>query len=112
MQNQRPIPINMRAKELGHEESECSGLNCPPGFEGVFGKNERDQSVGEFFYKEPQTHLLVSASNLQGEDCEVVTPWEENLIEARTSWDLGKGLGFKVTNEMAMIETLAKVPKC
>ena len=78
----------------------------------VFGKNESDQSVGEFFDKEPQTHLLVSTSNIQGEDCELVMPWEENLIDARFSWDLGKVLELKVSNEMAMIEALAKVLEC
>ena len=102
----------LRAEELDCQEPECNGLDCPPGFEGVFGKNESVQSIGEFFVKEAQTHLLVSASNLQGDDCEVVTPWEENLIKARVSWDLGKVLGLRVSNEIAMIEALAKVPKC
>ena len=40
-----------------------------------------------------------------------MTPWEENLIEAQITWDIGKTLGCKVSNEMAMINALARVPE-
>ena len=36
-------------------------------------------------------------------------PCEEDLVEARISWDIGKSLGCKVSNEKAMICALAKV---
>ena len=43
---------------------------------------------------------------------EVVTPWEENLVQAHITWDIGRTLGLKVSNDMAMIKALARVPEC
>ena len=33
-------------------------------------------------------------------------------MEARITWDMGKNMGFKVSNEMSMIKALAKVHDC
>ena len=38
--------------------------------------------------------------------------FEEELIEAKNSWNIGKALGFKVSNDLAMIEALSKVKEC
>lgn len=39
-------------------------------------------------------------------------PWEENLVEAKITWDMGKTMGFKVSNEMAIVEALTRIPEC
>lgn len=62
--------------------------------------------------KGPQTPVVVSESNIQSDDIEVVTLWEESLVEARLTWDLRKTLGLKTSNELAVIEALAKGSKC
>ena len=62
--------------------------------------------------KVSQTLLLESISFLQRDDNEVVVPFEEDLVEARVSWDLGKAMGLKVSNDKAMVAALAKVQKC
>ena len=41
-----------------------------------------------------------------------MVPFEEDLVEARVSWDLGKAMGLKVSNDKAMVAALAKVQKC
>ena len=38
--------------------------------------------------------------------------FEEDLVEAQNSWIVGKALGFKVSNEKAMIDALSKVKEC
>ena len=39
-------------------------------------------------------------------------PFDEELVEAQNTWDVGKVLGFKVSNELAMVEALSKVSEC
>ena len=39
-------------------------------------------------------------------------PAEEDLVEARISWDMGKIMGFNISNDEAMIKALAKVKEC
>ena len=41
-----------------------------------------------------------------------MVPFEEDLVEAQISWDIGKALEFKVSNENAMIDALFKVKNC
>ena len=62
--------------------------------------------------KVPQTPLLGSNSNRMFDDLEGAVPCEEDLVEARISWDIGKTLGCKVSDEKAMICALAKVSDC
>ena len=75
-------------------------------------KNEIDQIVKDAIDKVPPTPLLVSSSNLQSDNYEVVVPCEEGLVEARITKDIRKTMGFKVNNEMTMLDALAKVPEC
>ena len=56
--------------------------------------------------------MLESESTLLREDNEVVVLYEEDLVVAQVSWDLRKVLGLQVSNEKAMIVTLAKVQEC
>ena len=51
-------------------------------------------------------------SLLYKDDDKEVIPEEEDLVEARISWDVGKFLGLKVKNDKAMIDALAKVKEC
>ena len=60
----------------------------------------------------PQTLTLESISILQKDDNEVEVPCEEDLVEAWVTWDTGESLGLKVSNEKAVIVTLAKVQEC
>ena len=39
-------------------------------------------------------------------------PNDENLVEARVTWDLGKTLGLKGSNEKSIIDALAKIQEC
>ena len=39
-------------------------------------------------------------------------PIEDELVEAKVTWDIGKMLGCQVNNEEAMIKALAKVHDC
>lgn len=34
---------------------------------------------------------------------------EEDLVEMQVTWDLGKALELKISNEKAMIDALAKI---
>ena len=56
--------------------------------------------------------MLESLSILNRDVNEDVILDEEDLVEARVSWDVGKVLGLKVSNDKAMIDTLAKVKEC
>lgn len=40
-------------------------------------------------------------------DYGVVVPSDEDLVEARISWDMGKMMGFKISNDLAMVAALA-----
>ena len=60
----------------------------------------------------PQTPLMEPTSLLYKDDDKEVIPEEEDLVEARISWDVGKFLGLKVKNDKAMIDALAKVKEC
>ena len=82
-------------------------------------KNEIGQSFGESLCsfsntveKVSQTPMLESLSGIQSDDNEVQVPCEEDLVGARISWDIGKTLGLKVSNENAMFDALAKVQEC
>ena len=79
--------------------------------------NEADQSFREshgsfsnLVEKVPETPMLESISILKRDDNEVVEPIKEDLVEV--SWDVGKILWLKVSNEKAMIAALAKVQEC
>ena len=79
-------------------------------------KNEVEQSFGEslcsflnMVEKVSKTPTLESLSGIQSDDNDVQVPCEEDLVEARISWDIGKTLGLKVSNENAMFDVLAKV---
>ena len=39
-------------------------------------------------------------------------PFEKDLVEAQNSWNIGKALGLKVSNENAIIEAISKVREC
>ena len=39
-------------------------------------------------------------------------PFEEEHVEAQNTWNIGKTLGFKVSNELAMIDYLSKIKEC
>ena len=39
-------------------------------------------------------------------------PKDEDLVEAKVAWDLGKFLGLEVSNDEAMIAALSKVKDC
>ena len=74
-----------------------------------------EESHGSFsssVEKVPQTLVIDLISFTQREDNEVVVPLEEDLVEARVSWDIGKALGLKVGNDKAMVVALAKVQEC
>ena len=53
-----------------------------------------------------------SCSNFKSGAIEIVLPFKEELMEAKNSWNIGKALGFKVSNDLAMIEALSKVKEC
>ena len=36
-------------------------------------------------------------------------PFDEELVEAQNMWNIGKALGLKDSNELAMVEALSKV---
>ena len=82
-------------------------------------KNETDQSFGDSLWsnsntidKVPETLMLESLLDIQSEDNEVQMPCEEDLVEVRVTWDIGKTLGLSVSNEKAMFDALAKVQEC
>ena len=56
--------------------------------------------------------MVDPTSNWQSDKCEGVVPSEEDLVETRITWDLGKALGFKVCNKKDMISALSKVSEC
>ena len=39
-------------------------------------------------------------------------PIEDELVEAKVTWDIGKTLGCQVNNEEAIIKALTKVHNC
>ena len=53
-------------------------------------REQRNQIVGEDMDKVPQTPALKSNANIQNDDIEDVTSWEEKLVEARIIWHVGK----------------------
>ena len=57
----------------------------------------------------PLTPVFKSSSKFQSGVIEVVLPFEEELAESQNSWNIGKAIGLKVSNELAMIDTLSKV---
>ena len=94
-----------------NEKSDCAKV--------LEERNEDDQSCGEShgsfsnsIDKVPQTPLLDSVSFLNRDNNEEVMPDGEDLVEARITWDVGKFLGLKVSNEEAMIDALSKVDEC
>ena len=135
---QCPLAFFLRSNDLSLGESVCSGPEYPLGFEGFcdvgghsngpqvqYGAlecvnslkvgNETKQSYGESpssVEKVPQTPLFESSSNLQSDVNEVVVLFEEDLVKAQISWDIGKALRFKVSNEKVMINALSKVKDC
>ena len=62
--------------------------------------------------KVPEASLLESDSNFLYGVIEIVLPFDEEFVEAQNSWNIGKALGLKVGNEVAMIEALSKVKEC
>ena len=59
----------------------------------------------------PQTPVLELSSNRLNDDLECGMPSEEDLVEARIAWEVGKTLGCKVSNDEAMIRALANLPE-
>ena len=55
--------------------------------------------------------MLELSSNQLNDDLECGMPSEEDLVEARIAWEVGKTLGCKVSNEEAMIRALANIPE-
>ena len=39
-------------------------------------------------------------------------PFEEELVEAQNTWNIGKTLGIKVSNEVVVVDYLSKIKKC
>ena len=81
--------------------------------------NETDESLGVFhgfspdsIEKVPQTLLFESGPIVQSGIIEIVLPFEEKLVEAQKSWNIGKAWRITVSNELAMIDALAKVKEC
>ena len=72
---------------------------------------ELHESFPSSIEKVPQTPELESSSSRLNDDLESVVSCEEDLVEARITWDIGKTLGCKVSNEKAMICALAKLPE-
>ena len=126
---------------MGRGEPTDSKLDCPLDFEGIIGETglskrdhlqgmlvdnmegdnsakkgiDFDQCDGESFVsveKVPQTPLFDFNSNRRWGDYGAVIPFEEDLMEARISWDVGKILGLKVSNEKTMVTSLSKVHEC
>ena len=141
LEGQAPMIFNTSTSRMGLEEPVCSSLECPPGFEDYFdvigpskspprlssskGKFERenfleeengiDQCLGESLgsvEKVPQTPFFESTPNRQSDDYGVMIPFEEDLVEARITWDIGKMMGLEVSNEKAMVDAIAKVKEC
>ena len=141
VQPQTFVAHNLVSQKVGlevvHAQSSCSGPMYPPGVENVCQlvessrlahwetkQKESDQcteSVEETVSEQGtrlvedrvlQTPSLGSCSKLQSEDIEAMIPWEESLVEAKVTWDIGKKLGLKARNELAVIEALARGPEC
>ena len=57
----------------------------------------------------PQTPIFESEFLFLWEGIEDIVPNNEDLVEVKISWDVGKTLGLQVSDEGAMIAALAKV---
>ena len=53
-----------------------------------------------------------SSSGQNRDDKNDIISDEEDLVEVRICWDVGKFLGLKVGNDKAMIASLVKVNQC
>ena len=138
LKDRSPLVCSSIPNEVGLEDPNDSSPSCPLGFEGlkglgghpnpnhfqrtsaisIEGENyvekgiEIDQSAGDSVDKVPQTPLFEPLSNMQDDVNNVEGLCEEELVEAQITWDIGKMLGCKVSNEMAMITALTKVSEC
>ena len=77
------------------------------------------QNVGEDSYsvsasleKVPQTPVFESELAEHIDEIEEDLTDGENLVEARVTWDLGKALGLRGSNEKSIIDALAKMHDC
>ena len=59
----------------------------------------------------PQTPVLESNSIRLYDDLDCGMPNEEDLVEAKIAWEVGKTLEYEVSNKEAMICALAKLPE-
>ena len=81
--------------------------------------NEEDHYSSISLGSSSELAAMVSQTPLSGTDptllsgaIEIVLPFEEELVEAQKSWNIGKDLGLKVSNEVAMVDALAKIKEC
>ena len=73
---------------------------------------ERDSSpysTSSSVDKVPQTPCFESESPLHKDVVENVVAYEEDLVETQITWDVGKTLGLRVSDDRAMVAALAKV---
>ena len=102
---------------MGHEKNQERML-VTMGQEKKMGKRiDFEHSIEESFYstsadRTPQTPLVESNLNRHGEIEEFVMPIEDELVEAKVIWDIGKTLGCQVNNEEVMSKALATVHDC
>ena len=123
--------FNSSPIEVGLEEPMSSGPEYPPSFEDFIGidgplncthrngsskekhdsenalkeRNEASKCFGEslgLVDKVPQTPLFDSSPYCQKDDYDIEMPLEEDLVEARITWEVGKMLGCEVNNDKAM----------
>ena len=84
------------------EDGEVDSLSCEVSNSSCTNSTE----------KGPQTPVLESSVFVHCDAIEVVLPFDEELVEAQNTWNVGKALGLKLSNELAMVEALSKVREC
>ena len=103
---------NRALLHCGTMDNSGCGFSLEEGFEDthVFCASHSSSPYSE--EEVPQSPLFESGSNFQGGAIEIVLSFEEDLVEAQNTWNIGKALGLKVSNEKAMIDALSKVKEC
>ena len=75
-----------------------------------FQRSSGDQSCHTFSIEVvPQTPVFESGKNCQEGVIEIVLPFEERLMEAQITRDIGACLGITTSNEVAMLTALSKI---
>ena len=101
------------------DQEQCMKLGNGKVQELLVNGKDTLQNVGEDSYsisasleKVPQTPVFESELAEHIDEIEEDLTDGENLVEARVTWDLGKALGLRGSNEKSIIDALAKMHDC